>query len=192
VLLGDVVDELEDEHGLAHAGAAEQADLAAAPVRGQQVHDLDPGLEHLDLHRLVGELGGQAVDGVELGGVDRAALVDRQADHVQDPAQHLLAHRHLDRSPGVLHRHAPHQAVGGVHGHAADRTFAQVLGDLDDQVLGPVVDRGVGDGEGGVDLRQIGAGELDVHDRTDDLEDPASVGGAGADHDVRPSLFTSP
>ena len=30
VLLGDVVDELHDEHGLADAGAAEEADLAAA------------------------------------------------------------------------------------------------------------------------------------------------------------------
>jgi peptide chain release factor 1 len=29
VLLGDVVDELEHVHGLAHAGAAEQPDLAA-------------------------------------------------------------------------------------------------------------------------------------------------------------------
>jgi hypothetical protein len=35
VLLGDVVDELLDEHGLADAGAAEQADLAAADGRGR-------------------------------------------------------------------------------------------------------------------------------------------------------------
>ena len=35
VLLGQVVDELLDEHGLAHAGAAEQADLAALGVRAR-------------------------------------------------------------------------------------------------------------------------------------------------------------
>ena len=33
VLRGDAVDHLGDEHGLAHAGAAEQADLAALHVR---------------------------------------------------------------------------------------------------------------------------------------------------------------
>ena len=37
----DVVDEFHDQHGLADAGAAEQADLAALRVRRQQVDDLD-------------------------------------------------------------------------------------------------------------------------------------------------------
>ena len=35
VLLGEVVDQLLDDHGLAHAGAAEQADLAALGVRAR-------------------------------------------------------------------------------------------------------------------------------------------------------------
>ena len=47
VLLGEVVDQLLDDHGLADAGAAEQADLAALGVRREQVDHLDPGLEHL-------------------------------------------------------------------------------------------------------------------------------------------------
>jgi hypothetical protein len=55
VALGDVVDELHDEDGLADAGAAEQADLAAAGVRGEQVDDLDARLEHLGRGRLLRE-----------------------------------------------------------------------------------------------------------------------------------------
>ena len=47
VLLGEVVDELLDQHGLADAGAAEQADLAALRVGREQVDDLDARLEHL-------------------------------------------------------------------------------------------------------------------------------------------------
>jgi hypothetical protein len=43
VLFGDVVDQLEHVDGLAHAGAAEQADLAAFGERDQQVDDLDAG-----------------------------------------------------------------------------------------------------------------------------------------------------
>ena len=86
------------------------------------------------LHRLVDELRRRAVDRQHLLGVDRAALVDRLADDVQDAAQHLAADRHQDRRAGVLDRHAAHQAVGRVHRDAADGVLAQVLRDLDDQV----------------------------------------------------------
>ena len=47
--LGDVVDQLHDDHGLADAGAAEQADLAALGVGRQQVDDLDAGDQDLAL-----------------------------------------------------------------------------------------------------------------------------------------------
>ena len=57
VLHGDVVDQLHDDDGLADAGAAEQADLAAAQIGLQQVDDLDAGLEHLEARRLVFERG---------------------------------------------------------------------------------------------------------------------------------------
>ena len=55
VRLGDVVDELHDEHGLADAGAAEEADFAALAVRGEQVDDLDAGLEDFDVRALIDE-----------------------------------------------------------------------------------------------------------------------------------------
>ena len=54
VRLGDVVDELHDEHGLADAGAAEQPDLAALGIGRQQIDNLDAGDEDLRLGRLVG------------------------------------------------------------------------------------------------------------------------------------------
>ena len=47
VRLGDVVDQLLDDHGLADAGAAEQADLAAFQVGCQQVDHLDAGDQDL-------------------------------------------------------------------------------------------------------------------------------------------------
>ena len=49
VVAGDAVDHLLDQHRLADAGTAEQADLAALDVRREQVDDLDAGLEHLGL-----------------------------------------------------------------------------------------------------------------------------------------------
>ena len=101
VLLGEVVDELLDDDGLAHARAAEEADLAAAQVGLDEVDDLDAGLEHLELGRLVLEGGGGAVDGVALLGLDRAQLVHGLADHVQHAAEGGRAHGHRDGPAGV-------------------------------------------------------------------------------------------
>ena len=81
VLRGDVVDELLDDDGLAHAGAAEQADLAALDVGGEQVDDLDAGLEDLvgrvELVERRAPAGGSASARRRLS---RLALVDRLAD----------------------------------------------------------------------------------------------------------------
>ena len=66
VLLGDAGDEFLDDDRLAEARAAEQAGLAAAEERREQVDHLDAGLEHLGL-------GGQ-VDELRRLAVDRAAL----------------------------------------------------------------------------------------------------------------------
>ena len=65
VRLGDVVDQFHDDHGLADAGAAEQADLAALGIGRQQIDDLDAGDQDRGLGRLLG--------------IGRRLLVDRRA-----------------------------------------------------------------------------------------------------------------
>jgi hypothetical protein len=62
VLLRDVPDQLLDDDGLADAGAAEDADLAALLERADEVDDLETGLEDLDLGRLLVEGGRIAMD----------------------------------------------------------------------------------------------------------------------------------
>src|SRR3954469_19021401 len=94
VLLGDVADQLLDEHGLADARAAEQADLAATRVGREQVDDLDAGDEDRGFGRLVDEGRGRGVDRGEHVRTDRAALVDRLADDVENAAERLRADRH--------------------------------------------------------------------------------------------------
>ena len=102
VLRGDVVDQLLDDDGLAHAGAAEQADLAALDVRGEQVDDLDAGLEDLVGRVELLEVGRRPVDRPALGVVEAVlAVVDGLAHHVEEAAQRRLAHRHRDRLAGV-------------------------------------------------------------------------------------------
>src|SRR3546814_13665748 len=71
VALGDIVDQFLDQHGLADAGAAEQADLAALGVGREQIDDLDAGDEDRAVGRLDrkrGVLGKSVSVGLALGG----------------------------------------------------------------------------------------------------------------------------
>ena len=107
VLHGDVVDQLHDDDGLADAGAAEQADLAALQVGLEQVDDLDAGLEHLELGRLLLQRRRRAVNRPALLRLDRPIReVDRLAEHVQHAPERRRADRHRNRRPGVGRPHA--------------------------------------------------------------------------------------
>ena len=153
MLLGDVADQLLDQHGLADAGAAEEPDLAALGVGGEQVDDLDPGLEDL-----LGRGRGPRPSGPGGGSASaprprpRLALVDRLAEQVEDPAQGHVADRDRDRAAGVDHLVAALEAVGGVHRDRAHAVVAEVLLHLADQ-LGR--------------LAVVVAGHLDLHRRVD-------------------------
>ena len=80
-------------------------------------------------------VGGGAVDRRALLGADGRAVVDRVADDVEDAAEALGADRHRDGRAGVAHGHPADQAVGRVHGDGADGVLAQVLRDLEGQVV---------------------------------------------------------
>src|SRR5262249_2129375 len=127
VRLGDVVDELLDEHRLADARAAEQADFAALPVGSEEVDDLDSGLENLDLARLIDERWRVFVDGRELLRLYRGTAVDGGADDVKDAAEALVADGHHDRLARVSDLHPAHQAVRRIHRDGAHRRLAKVL-----------------------------------------------------------------
>ena len=173
VLLRDVVDELEHVDGLADAGAAEQADLAALGERADQVDDLDAGLEQLERRGQLVELRRRLVNDPLLLRLDRAALVDRPAEHVHHAPEHRRADGHLDAVAGVADLHAAPQAVGGAHRDRAHDAVAELLLDFERQAL--LGQRIVAflDDERVVDLRQRLARELDVDDRADALNDGA-------------------
>ena len=167
--LGDVVDELHDDDGLADAGAAEQSDLAAARIGLEQIDHLDAGDEDFRLGRLVDEFGRGPVDGRGKFRVDRPALVHRLADDVEDAAQGLGADRHADRRAGVGHFGAAHEPVGRVHGDGAHGALAEMLRHFEDEALALVLEV-----QRVQDRRQI-ALELHVDDGADDLRDGADI-----------------
>ena len=137
--LGDVVDQLLNQHGLADAGAAEQADLAALGVWRKQVHDLDAGDQDLRLGGLVdiGRSGG--MNRPPLGRLDGARLVDRLAHNVHDAAQGIFADGDRNRLAGIDHLLAAHQTFRRVHGDGAHGVFAEMLGDLEHKAVAVIV-----------------------------------------------------
>ena len=131
VLLGHAADHLGDEHRLAHAGAAEQADLAAGQVRREEVDDLDAGLEH-PLGRL--QLVEARCVPVDLPALQALGVVlvdvERCAPGVPDVPEHLLAHGHGDAPAGVADGRAPLEAVRRLEADRPHPAAAELLGHL--------------------------------------------------------------
>ena len=178
MLLGHVPDQLLDDDRLADAGAAEDADLAALLERADQVDGLQAGLEDLHLGGLLVEVRRLAMDREVMLGGDGALAVDRVAKDVEHATQGGLTDRDRDGGTGVVDRHAAGQAVRGGHRHRSDPVVAKVLLHFAGQrLLAFTLDL-----DGVVDGRQMAGGELDVHDRTGDLDDPSGRGGSDGRH----------
>ena len=72
VRLGNVVDQLHDDDGLADAGTTEEANLATLGIRLNEVNHLNAGGKNLLLSRLLGEDGRLLVDRIVLRRINRA------------------------------------------------------------------------------------------------------------------------
>ena len=161
VLHGHIMDQLLDQHGLAHARTAEQTDLAALGIGLQQVDDLDAGLQHLGGRLLLGECRGLAVDRPALGVAGQRLLaVNGLTQHVKHPAQRRVPHGDADARTQCLHSHTSGQALAGAQQDTAHRIVADMLGHLHDSC--PVLRR---DRQGLLDLRQLSCREAAVDDR---------------------------
>jgi peptide chain release factor 1 len=91
VSLGDVVDELLNEDGLADTGTAEETNLSTTSVGSEQIDNLDTGHQNLSRGRLLDELGSLGVNGHPLLRLDRTTLVDRVTGDVHDTAESGMA-----------------------------------------------------------------------------------------------------
>ena len=176
MLGGNVVDQLHDDDGLAHTGAAEQADLTATQIRLQQIDDLDAGLEHLQAGILLLKGGSMTMNWVRRCKLNRALLVDRIADDVHDTAQRPAANGNRNRSAGVYGLHAADKAVGRLHGNRANAALAQVLLNFRHDVDGcrdfkPFA----GNPDCGVNRRQILLVKGHVHNRANHLNYFANI-----------------
>ena len=144
VRLGDVVDQFLDQHGLADAGAAEQADLAALGVGREQVDDLDAGDEDLGFGRLLGVGRGRLVDRAACSAsIGPPSSTGSPITFMMRPSVPAPTGTEIGCA-GVGDFLAAHQALGDVHRDGAHRGFAEMLRDLEHQARAAV---------GGLDAR---------------------------------------
>jgi hypothetical protein len=127
LVIGDhIVDHLHEENGLANAGAAEEARLAAALDRRQQVDGLNTGLIDLGRRGAFRQGHAQGAYGAKLANLDRALAVDRLAKDVKHTAEQRVAHRHLEPLPGIDGAVAAGQALAEGEGNAAHGGIVEV------------------------------------------------------------------
>ena len=127
VLLGDAGDEFLDDDGLAEPRAAEQARLAAAEERREQVDHLDAGLEHLGLGREVDELRRLAVDRPALGRVSTGPRLSiGSPSRLNTRPSVSLPTGTVTGPPVSTHVHPAAQAVGRAERDRAHASAAEV------------------------------------------------------------------
>ena len=127
VSFGNIVDELLNQHRLAHTGTAEQTDLTTLHVGLQEVHYLDTGEQDLLRDGQVVELWSRLMNAAQVIAVQRAEHVDGFAHYVQQTPLDLRARRHRNGSAKIAHLDTAAYAVRALHCHAASRILADVL-----------------------------------------------------------------
>ena len=130
VLGGNVVDKFLDKHGFAHAGAAEQAHLAALGVRLQKVDGFDARFQDLHRRALLAERGRGAVNARALLRFHLALAVYWLTEHVEHAPERGFSHRHLYAVAGGGDAHAAPQPFAAGEHDAAHAALVQMLGDF--------------------------------------------------------------
>ena len=111
MLQGDVVDQFHHVDGLAHAGAAEQADLAALGKGADQIDNLDARLQQFVRGGQVFITRRRAVNRGAFLLTDGTALVDGVAQHIHDATQGLTPYGYGNRRAGVFNAQAARQTL---------------------------------------------------------------------------------
>jgi hypothetical protein len=172
--LGNVVDEFLNQHSLADTSTTKQTNLSTTGVGGEQVNDLNTGLQDFGSGRLLNEGGRVGVNRGELDAHDGTPLVNGLTNDVHDTTQSTLSDRDLDRSTSVDNLLSTNETLGTVHSNRSDRVLTKVGGDLEDETT--TVE--VLDLESVEDRRQVLGLELNIYDGTDDRLDVTDSSGS--------------
>ena len=171
MLGSDVMDKLHDQHGLAYAGTAKQADFTAAGIRCDKVNDLDARFEYLGAGFLIFKFRSRTMDRPILCGIDRSrVLIHGLAQYVEDTAQSTFTNGNADGRAGIFGFHPAGETIGRAHSDAAGHAVAEVLHDFNHEVDVHFTGFAL-DGDCIQYFRQFASREFNIYDRSDNLYD---------------------
>ena len=169
--LCDIVDQLHDEHGLAHTGTAKESNLTTFHVGFKQIDHLNARSKHLLMSGKFIKLRSFPVNGVCALHVQLFHAVDRLADDIHHAPLNLFTSRHPYRTPRRCDFQITLQAVCIVHSHAAHSVFTDMLLHLNDEftTVGALYFKSfINLWEHFLRIHALGI-EIDVNNRTDNL-----------------------
>ena len=171
MLGSDVTNQLLDQDGRTYTGTAEQTDFTTLLIRAEQVYDFDTGLKDFSLGRLFLEGRSFSVDWKVFFHLWPFFIVNWLAQYIENTAQRILTNRYGNRRAGCNGVHTTSQTIGGSHCDTSYGIVTKILCNLNGQAAA-VFQR---NSDCLVDFRNLALGELDIHDRTDDLCDLTSI-----------------
>ena len=133
--LGNVVNQLHDEHCLSYTGTTKESDLTTFHIRFEQVDNLNTCGKDLFLCRELLERRSRTVNGIGTLHVELFHTVDRLTDHVQHSTLNLITGRHHDRCAHRDRLQTTLQTISIVHCHTTYGILTDMLLHLDDKFL---------------------------------------------------------
>ena len=129
MLHGHIVDEFLDQHRLAYSGAPEQTDLSALGIWFQKIYYFYPCLKYLAYRPLFLKSRRLSIYAVPLhGAVYRIPSVNGISEHIEHPAQCIVAHRHRYGMSRRIYLHATAYAFTSGKHYAAHHVVLNMLG----------------------------------------------------------------
>mmetsp|Transcript_8345 Transcript_8345/g.16061 ORF Transcript_8345/g.16061 Transcript_8345/m.16061 type:complete len:394 (+) Transcript_8345:943-2124(+) len=171
--LGDVVNELHDEHSLSDTGTTEETNLTTTLVGGKEIDDLDASDKNLLLSGLLSELGSLTMDGPNIGSINGTLLIDGLTNDVHDTTKGTTANGDLNGGASVNDLLAADKTVSGVHSNAADSVVTHMLGNLENEANTVALNL-----KGGKDRGELTI-EANIDDGANNLADITGINSGG-------------
>ena len=160
----DVADQFHHVDGLANTRTPEQPNLATLGKWADQIDHLDPGFQQFIGRSLLFVTGSLPMDSPTGFLTNGSFFINRFAEHVHDATQRFLADWHRNRCACIADGQTATQTIGAPHGNRPDDAVSKLLLDFQYQRFALHL-------QGVIDLGKRFAGEFDVDNSANDLND---------------------
>jgi peptide chain release factor 1 len=171
VSLGNVVDQLLNEHSLSDTSSSEKSNLSSTSIWGKEIDDLDTSDQDFGSGGLISERGCVGVNRELLGVLDGTTLINWVTSNVHNTTERSWTDWHHDGVSSIGCTMATDETLSTIHSNCADNVLSQMMRNLEDELVATIVGF-----ESVQNRRKLVSIEFDIHDGTNDLMDLAMQG----------------